>query len=244
MEENIVLTRETIKRLLNDIKEIIKNPLTPHGIHYVHDDTNMLKGKVLIIGPSDTPYENGFYLFEIDYPPNYPYSPPTLKYCTNDGKTRFNPNLYKCGKVCLSILNTWKGEQWTSCQSISTVLLTLCTILNENPLLNEPGILATNENCDKYNEIIKYRNIEFAMLELLTNENYNHNFSVFMPIMEEKFIQNFESTIKTVDKGIENEKKGNYIIISIYYMDAITNYKKLKTQLIKYYKFIQNKNIV
>lgn len=31
------------------------------------------------------------------------------------GQVRFNPNLYNCGKVCLSLLGTWsgaKGETW------------------------------------------------------------------------------------------------------------------------------------
>ena len=34
---------------------------------------------------------------------------------TGGGSVRFNPNLYNCGKVCLSLLGTWsgaKGETW------------------------------------------------------------------------------------------------------------------------------------
>ena len=58
---------------------------------------------------------------------------------TCDGATRFHPNLYRNGKVCLSILNTWKGEQWTSCQTIRSILLTLITLFHNKPLLNEPG---------------------------------------------------------------------------------------------------------
>ena len=36
---------------------------------------------------------------------------------------RFNPNLYKDGKVCLSLLGTWpgaQGEQWS--KQISTII--------------------------------------------------------------------------------------------------------------------------
>ena len=58
------LSKETIKRLLKDVKEIIANPLVSHGIHYKHHDTNLLKGHALIIGPRDTPYAGGYYLFE------------------------------------------------------------------------------------------------------------------------------------------------------------------------------------
>ena len=96
-------------RLLKDVISIIKEPLTENGIYYVHDEGNMLKGYAMIIGPEDTPYHHGFYLFEFDYPSDYPFSPPKVTYHTNDGKTRFNPNLYRNGKVCVSILNTWKG---------------------------------------------------------------------------------------------------------------------------------------
>ena len=46
-------------------------------------------------------------------------------------------NLYKNGKVCISLLNTWQGEQWSSCQNISTILLNLVALLNNTPLLND-----------------------------------------------------------------------------------------------------------
>ncbi len=31
---------------------------------------------------------------------------------TGAGRVRFNPNLYNCGKVCLSLLGTWSGPSW------------------------------------------------------------------------------------------------------------------------------------
>ncbi len=105
----ITISRETKHRLINDIKDLIKNPLTSHGIYYIHDEENMLRGSALIIGPSDTIYADGFFLFKFKIPPNYPYSPPIVTFHTQGDNIRFNPNLYRNGKVCLSILNTWKG---------------------------------------------------------------------------------------------------------------------------------------
>jgi len=59
----------------------------------------------LIIGPFDTPYEGGFFYFYIRCPPDYPIRPPRVRLMsTGGGRVRFNPNLYKNGKVCLSIL--------------------------------------------------------------------------------------------------------------------------------------------
>jgi ubiquitin-conjugating enzyme E2 Z len=59
----------------------------------------------MITGPFDTPYEGGFFYFVIRCPPDYPIRPPRVKLMTTgQGQVRFNPNLYKNGKVCLSIL--------------------------------------------------------------------------------------------------------------------------------------------
>jgi len=165
----IFLKKDALRRIVSDIKELRKNPLTAHGIYYEHDETDMLKGRALIIGPADTPYEDGFYLFKFKFPANYPHVPPKVEFCTSDGLTRFNPNLYRSGKVCLSILNTWTGEPWSGCQTISSVLLALCTILNAEPLLNEPGIMKTHRDYESYNEIIKYKNIEVAIFGMLAS---------------------------------------------------------------------------
>ncbi|MCO5551104.1 hypothetical protein L7F22_004601 [Adiantum nelumboides] len=62
----------------------------------------------LIIGPKDTPYENGVFLVDILLQATYPDEPPKVHFLTTGGgKARFNPNLYKNGTVCLSILGTW-----------------------------------------------------------------------------------------------------------------------------------------
>jgi len=163
------ISKEAMRRIISDIKDLRNNPLMAHGIYYEHDEADMLKGRALIIGPADTPYADGFYLFKFQFPANYPHSPPKVDFCTSDGFTRFNPNLYRTGKVCLSILNTWKGEPWSGCQTISSVLLALCTVLNDEPLLNEPGITKTHRDFDGYNEIIKYKNIEVAIFGMLAS---------------------------------------------------------------------------
>ena len=66
----------------------------------------------------------------------------------HSGGVRLNPNLYACGKVCLSLLNTWIGsgcEMWNP--SNSTMLQVLVSIqalvLNSKPYFNEPGYSET-----------------------------------------------------------------------------------------------------
>lgn len=77
----------------------------PPGIFVVPDETDLRISHILVIGPSDTPYDGGLFYFFLKCPTNYPMQPPKIKLMTTDGgKVRFNPNFYKCGKLCVSIL--------------------------------------------------------------------------------------------------------------------------------------------
>jgi ubiquitin-conjugating enzyme E2 Z len=194
--------KDTISRLLKDVKHIMKNPLIENGIYYIHDDTDIMKGYALIIGPSDTPYFGGNYFFEFNYPSDYPHSPPKVTYCTNGNNIRFNPNLYVCGKVCVSLLNTWRGDQWTSCQSISTVLLTLCTLLSKDPLLNEPGVGKNHHDMNKYNEIIEYSNINIAVCDIVRKKSgiFLPFFDNFYPFIKENFLKNYDKLLEFAEK--------------------------------------------
>ena len=89
------LHKDTIRRIAKDVSNIYKSPLDKEGIYYVHNDDNMLKGYAMIIGPKDTLYTNGMYLFEFSFPKNYPYRPPKVIMKTNNGLYRMHPNLYR-----------------------------------------------------------------------------------------------------------------------------------------------------
>jgi ubiquitin-conjugating enzyme E2 Z len=236
------ITKETITRLLKDVKHIITCPLTENGIYYIHDDTDMLKGYALIIGPSDTPYFGGNYFFELSYPTDYPHSPPKVKYWTNGNNIRFNPNLYVCGKVCVSLLNTWRGDQWTSCQSISTVLLTLCTLLCKDPLLNEPGVCINNKDAKPYDSIIEYANIDVAICDIVNRKKtvYCDFFENFYPFVKENFIKNYDKILEFAEKKhrdefpkLHNIKTGFYSLnVDIEYEKVIQKLKKSKERIL------------
>jgi ubiquitin-conjugating enzyme E2 Z len=224
------ISKETINRLLKDVKHIIKNPLTENGIYYIHDDTDMLKGYALIIGPLDTPYFGGNYFFEFNYPSDYPHSPPKVKYWTNANKIRFNPNLYTCGKVCVSLLNTWRGDQWTSCQSISTVLLTLCTLLCKDPLLNEPGVSKGHPDMLAYDEIIQYANIDVAVCDIVEKKEsvFIPFFENFYPFVKENFIRNYDKLVEFVEKkNTDFNEESKIFKTGFYSMNVSVDYKKL-----------------
>ena len=226
-----IISKDSINRLLKDVRQIMKHPLTDNNIFYIHDDTNILKGYAMIIGPSETPYFGGYYFFEFNYPYDYPFSPPKVKYMTNDGVTRYNPNLYKCGKVCVSILNTWSGDKWSSCQTINSILLTLCSLLNNTPFLNEPGQNINSPDYIAYQKSIEYSNINFVICELI-NQSKNkipEQFKIFYPFMKEAFYKNYDEILKFVNSKM-NVIECPYV--QTYSMQTYIDYNKLKDKLI------------
>jgi ubiquitin-conjugating enzyme E2 Z len=229
-KEPIILQKEMIQRLIKDVKQIKKNPLIEHNIYYHHDEENILKGYALIIGPENTPYFGGYYLFELNFPIDYPHSPPILHFITNGENIRFNPNLYVNGKVCISLLNTWRGEQWTSCQTISTVLLTLGTLFINDPLLNEPGITKTHNDFHKYTNIITYKNIDIAIINVIKKnpKNYYSKYPFvqhFDTIIREKFLENKNKIISFIEPKKNNDIE--LIKTNIYNMSVAIDYNRL-----------------
>jgi ubiquitin-conjugating enzyme E2 Z len=225
----ITISKTTLKRLLSDVKHIIQNPLTENGIYYMHDDSDILKGYALIIGPENTPYFGGNYFFEFLFPADYPSSPPLIKYCTNGDNIRFNPNLYTNGKVCVSILNTWRGPQWSACQTISTILLTLCTLLCKDPLLNEPGISIAHRDFEKYTKIIEYKNIEIAILKIVTKAEgvYPMKFDMFYYIVKEQYLKNRDKIVSYLEQKKKDEPKLQHFVTELYGLNTTLEYPKL-----------------
>jgi ubiquitin-conjugating enzyme E2 D/E len=76
-----------------------------------------------ILGPPDTPYETGVFFVDITFPPDYPFKPPHIVF-----KTRvYHPNINPKGAICLDILK----DKWAPALTISKVLLSICSLLND-----------------------------------------------------------------------------------------------------------------
>jgi ubiquitin-protein ligase len=206
----VVISKETVTRLLRDIRDVMTDPtLNECGIIYHHSETDILTGYACIVGPSDTLYFGGYYFFVFKFPTNYPHSPPVVSYLTNTNNIRFHPNFYVNKKVCVSIINTWRGEQWSGCQNIRSVLMTFQSLLDNQPLLHEPGIRPGHSDFITYHLIVEYYNYKFACLTLLKDlTKYitieSSLVSVFQEFMKLKFIEN-KSRIR--EKLVELIKK-------------------------------------
>jgi baculoviral IAP repeat-containing protein 6 len=150
------------------------------------DEKRMDMMTAMITGPSNTPYSNGCFLFDIFFPKDYPNVPPNVWLrTTGNGSVRFNPNLYNNGKVCLSLLGTWsgaEGENWN--KDTSTLLQVLVSvqslILVPEPYFNEPGYERTMHTPEgrrqnrNYNENIFEQSIRWAMINQLRNPAYGY----------------------------------------------------------------------
>ena len=185
----------------------------------------------MIVGTKETPYEHGYYFFEIIMPSDYPLSPPKFIFRTTDGKIRFNPNLYESGKVCLSILGTWTGPGWKSVMNLRSVLLSIQSLLHEFPIVNEPGFEDVKPDDSKsidYNNYIIYYNFRLAIIGIINS---------LLSVKNKKF-----EAAEKFKNEILQELKNNYKILD----DDLKSYQITKgiLETSKFMYFIKNKNVL
>jgi baculoviral IAP repeat-containing protein 6 len=178
-----ILNPARSRRLAQEITSLASSlPLSTSSSVFVRcDEERMDLMKVLITGPSDTPYANGCFLFDVFFPPEYPSVPMSINLCTTGhGSVRFNPNLYNDGKVCLSVLNTWHGrpeEKWNPLtSSFLQVLVSIQSlILVAEPFFNEPGYEQYRGTpygdlrSLSYNAVVCNATLQWAMIDIIKN---------------------------------------------------------------------------
>ena len=128
--------------------------------------------------------------------------------------------------------------KWSSCQTLNSILLTLCSLLNENPLLNEPGINSNSPDCISYRKTIEYRNISFSVCDMInrTKQVIPIDFTMFYPFMKENFINNYDKLLEFVES--KKDVKDTYIT-TIYAMKTTVDYVELKNKLIETKRIVE-----
>jgi len=223
MKDVAVIPREKILRLAGEQTSLMNSlPLDWSSSIFARvDESRMDLMKVIITGPSDTPYESGAFQFDIYFPQEYPGCPPNLNlHTTGNGSVRFNPNLYNCGKVCLSLLGTWsgaEGENWN--KETSTLLQVLVSVQSlifvSEPYFNEPGYerqIGTKlgeEASRKYNETIRLGTAEHAILGQLRNPSKG-----FEDVLRAHFYLKKEEVFRTVEKWVQSAKQNSSSLLS------------------------------
>jgi ubiquitin-conjugating enzyme E2 Z len=206
---------QTMLRIRKDLKEFFTDPIPE--VFLVPDTDNVCIAHAIVMGPRDTPYEGGFFYFYVKFPADYPIKPPRIKLMTTGGdNVRFNPNLYRNGKVCLSILGTWNGPGWSPANNLSSVLLSIQSLMNEKPYHNEPGFeenggiryamgkKTPKENpVDQYNNIIRHETIRVAVFGML-EEAGNLDTRLMPSALREKIIESFRKKIPHYESVISS----------------------------------------
>jgi ubiquitin-protein ligase len=215
-----------LKKELNIIKKSISIN-TEASIFFWIEKNNLSKMKFIITGPTNTPYDHGLYIFDMTLSNEYPAKPPLVHF-SNHGGVRFNPNLYNCGKVCLSLLGTWKGqkgESWNpETSSFFQILVSIQSqILIEEPYFNEPGYESYIgkahgiANSKSYNDNIRKYNLDYAMNGLIEGViNNNSSYPEFDYIIRNYFKFKKDRIIGILDKWeseyTDSKQKNNFKI--------------------------------
>jgi ubiquitin-conjugating enzyme E2 Z len=223
------------KRIMRDVAHVLgpsKDILAKTGIYYESDETDVFHGTAMLVGQKDTPYFGGYYFFDIRFPADYPFTPIKVKTLTQDGRTRFNPNMYVEGKVCLSILNTWHdGPQWSSVQTLEAVLLVIMAdVLTAVPLNNEPAYYKAGLSAEAkiYNRMLFHANVETAVLKMLQSPPA---FAVpFIETMRTVF-DTHKADILRVTETHEVDWDSKKETLAVYGMSACYEFSKLAGRL-------------
>lgn len=215
-ELNSKIDNKSLMRIVSEISSFKSGlPLNWESSIWMRVPKNKMNLFTFIIsGPKDTPYENGLFEFHACFPTDYPNKEPkVLLVTTGFGKVRFNPNLYNCGKVCLSLLGTWSGEQgekWNP--KTSTFLQVLISIqsliLVEQPYFNEPGYERDmhtpkgKQRSADYNEVIQLGTMEWAINHQINNPPLGYEL-----ITKEHFKRKKDDIIKLCETWISKADK-------------------------------------
>ncbi|OJD11937.1 hypothetical protein ACJ73_09432 [Blastomyces percursus] len=165
-----------MKKLVTDIAGMSTS--LPPGIFVQVGESRPDVMRCLIMGHPDTPYAYGLFDFDIFCDENYPKRPPLVHCRTAVNHEGLSPNLHGDGKVCLSLLGTWKegdqAAQWQPDKStILSVLISLqAMVLSEDPYRQEPAHSGevgpqADARARKYILDARPQNVKHAMIDWL-----------------------------------------------------------------------------
>ncbi|PQE20126.1 ubiquitin-conjugating enzyme E2 2 protein [Rutstroemia sp. NJR-2017a BBW] len=124
------------RRLMRDFKRMQTDP--PAGVSASPVADNVMLWNAVIIGPADTPFEDGTFRLVMTFDEQYPNKPPAVKFISE----MFHPNVYATGELCLDILQ----NRWSPTYDVAAVLTSIQRYISDRGntrvyirLLNDPN---------------------------------------------------------------------------------------------------------
>lgn len=112
------------KRINKELDEINRDPPTNCSAGPIGND--LFHWNAVLMGPPDSPFEQGVFRLNIHFPTDYPFKPPKVTFATKI----YHPNINSNGVICLDILK----NQWSPALTISKVLLSISSLMDDpNP---------------------------------------------------------------------------------------------------------------
>lgn len=128
-------TRGATKRLAKEYQQIQLDP--PEFAIAKPSERNILEWHYVITGPPETPYHGGQYYGTLNFPPDYPFKPPSIKMVTPSGRFQCNTRL------CLSI-SDFHPKSWNPSWQVSTILTGLVSFMTSEEMTT--GGISTPNN--------------------------------------------------------------------------------------------------
>mmetsp|Transcript_20799 Transcript_20799/g.23134 ORF Transcript_20799/g.23134 Transcript_20799/m.23134 type:complete len:152 (+) Transcript_20799:27-482(+) len=125
------MSHAATKRINKELRDLGKDPPANCSAGPLAED--LFHWQATIMGPGESPFENGVFMLDIRFPKDYPFKPPKIKFLTKI----YHCNVNDKGGICLDILK----DHWSPALTISKVLLSICSLLTdpnpEDPLVPE-----------------------------------------------------------------------------------------------------------
>ena len=139
-------------RIQKELSLFLKEPPDNCSAGPVDDDIYHWEGT--IIGPT----KGGVFTLDIQFPKNYPFKPPKVRFQTKI----YHPNINSGGFICLDIFK----ENWSPALTISKVLLSVCSLLTD-PNPDDPLVV---DIADQYvNDRESYNNTARSWTQIYAN---------------------------------------------------------------------------
>ena len=122
------MSNKSSKRLTNEFKSLTTNPVCNSK---VTQEDGLYKWKVVLPGPKGSAYEEGTFTLSFEFPDNYPFKCPDVKFIT----PMYHPNVKKdTGEICMDVF----ANSWSPTQKVSDIIEKLASLLvspsTESPL--------------------------------------------------------------------------------------------------------------